>query len=205
MKPLYQDDLWGDQKETNSENAWIVAYADPITLLFVFFALLLSVSEISRTKIEVLSSQIQNKKASITSLKNELDKLIQENSLEKEISTQLADKGLVIQFSETLLFDSASATLASRGMTAIETLGGLLKEMNQNYELSVEGHTDSRPIQTQKFQSNWSLSAARSLTVVEFLIKGGVEKNKIQLKAFADTQPISEVLEKNRRVNIVVY
>jgi len=71
----------------------------------------------------------------------------------------------------------------------------------------VEGHTDDLPIHTQRFPSNWELSAARAASVVRFFIQQGIPKERLQAVGLADTQPRApntspEDRAKNRRVVI---
>ena len=73
----------------------------------------------------------------------------------------------------------------------------------------VEGHTDSVPIRTAQFASNWEVSSARACEVIRFFMLGGLDPSRMQAVGFADTKPVEENVPKvgsakNRRVVLVV-
>ena len=74
----------------------------------------------------------------------------------------------------------------------------------------VEGHTDSRPISTSRYPSNWELSTARATSVLRYLVEArGLAGERVAAAGYADTHPVSEgddagSLARNRRVEIVV-
>ncbi len=74
----------------------------------------------------------------------------------------------------------------------------------------LEGHTDSTPINTPRFHSNWELSSARSIAILELLTgKFGVPRNRLSIAGYADTAPVAsndteEGRARNRRADIVI-
>jgi chemotaxis protein MotB len=74
----------------------------------------------------------------------------------------------------------------------------------------LEGHTDSRPIHTARFHSNWDLSAARSIALLKILSERfGLPATRLSVAGYADTAPVAandteEGRTRNRRVDIVV-
>ena len=73
--------------------------------------------------------------------------------------------------------------------------------------LRVDGHTDTDPIQTSAFTSNWELSAARAIAVVKELIAQGVSPNHLVAAGFGEFQPIEqgdseEIKTRNRRIEL---
>jgi len=74
----------------------------------------------------------------------------------------------------------------------------------------VEGHTDSRPINTYRYPSNWELSGARAGVVVRYFIEEhGIDEDRFLIAGYADTRPVAENttpenMSKNRRVEIVI-
>ncbi|MDG4869000.1 OmpA family protein, partial [Guyparkeria sp. 1SP6A2] len=74
----------------------------------------------------------------------------------------------------------------------------------------VEGHSDSQSINTPEFSSNWALSSARAIAIVEALEAGGVEPERLRAVGFADTRPLednssAEGRARNRRVEVVIH
>ncbi len=114
-------------------------------------------------------------------------------------------------FQSELFFDSASDELSDDGKKQVSELAKVVKEIgkkipkNIKWILRVDGHTDARPINSGKFKSNWALSAARAISVVEFLKGEGISPKNLVAAGFGEHQPItngrsSEDLAKNRRI-----
>ena len=73
--------------------------------------------------------------------------------------------------------------------------------------LRVDGHTDVRPIVTSQFPSNWALSAARAISVVQYLISKGVSPQRLVAAGFGEFQPLDtanteEAYKRNRRIEL---
>jgi chemotaxis protein MotB len=210
---------YSDVAEDSSSDSWVVAYADLITLLFVFVVLLLSISEVSRAKLQSLSQSFNKQGTTdLSSFKSQLDREIAKSKLTESVRTEFANDGLKIQFSEKLLFESGAAEIGPEGIAILAKLSEVLVGLPPHFSLAVEGHTDSLPIRNQQFASNWSLSASRAVNVVHNLLNRGFEKDRISVKAFADTRPITKNTQNpakasgdtrwpsaNRRVTITVY
>ncbi len=114
-------------------------------------------------------------------------------------------------FQSELFFASGSATLSLEGRGELQRLAGALNEISTaipediNWVLRVDGHTDRRPIATAEFPSNWHLSAARAISVVQFLRSEGVPPERLVAAGFGEYQPLDpadtvEALRRNRRI-----
>ncbi|GAB0118320.1 peptidoglycan -binding protein [Acidisoma sp. 7E03] len=114
-------------------------------------------------------------------------------------------------FQSDVLFASGSADLTPAGQTQINDISVAIKKIMKeippdlSWMLRVDGHADSQPITGGPFQSNWQLSAARAIAVVQLLILDGVPANHLAATAFGDTQPIDpadtqDAYAKNRRI-----
>ena len=207
-----------ESHDDGGSDAWVVAYADLITLLFVFVVLLLSMSEISKAKAQFLSQKFNQKgQTDLSTFKAELDQEIQNSRLTDSVRTEFAQDGLKVQFSEKLLFDSGAADIGPEGLAILSRFSQVLRNLPSQFALAVEGHTDSLPIRNQRFSSNWALSATRAVNVVHTLMNHGFEKSRLSLKAFADTRPVSSEYNSikksggeawqnnNRRVTLTIY
>ena len=62
---------------------------------------------------------------------------------------------------------------------------------NINWIIQIEGHTDSRPIQTSQYASNWELSSARATSVLKLLVSAGITPKHLAATGYADSHPIS--------------
>ena len=112
-------------------------------------------------------------------------------------------------FQSEVLFPSASATLGEKGEEKLKQLATTLKEISSKmpadlkWVLRVDGHTDNKPIHTDKFNSNWELSAARAISVIKFLTNEGIPANHLAAAGFGEFHPIETGAdERNRRIEL---
>ena len=144
----------------------------------------------------------------LSDLKQQVDGYLTSNSLNESISTDIDDRGLVISMSNSILFDSGTATIKSDNNLNLKTMGKLLNSM-PNY-IRIEGHTDNLPINNTKFKSNWELSVIRATNVAEILIdETGISPERISVLGYGEFRPIgdnstAEGRAKNRRVDIII-
>jgi chemotaxis protein MotB len=115
-------------------------------------------------------------------------------------------------FESEVLFDSGRAEVSAAGRAQMEqvavALGDLEREIppESPWVMRVDGHTDKRPV-TGQFRSNWELSSARAIAVVQFLVSRGVSPQHLVAAGFGEFQPIDssdadEALRRNRRIEL---
>ncbi len=105
---------------------------------------------------------------------------------------QKGDRITTLQINSAAFFASGSATLSSSGKSILQEVAGNLKSDQFNdYQITVEGHTDDTPIDTVQFPSNWELSTARAAAVVHFFLEQGISPQKLRAAGYADTFPIA--------------
>jgi chemotaxis protein MotB len=114
---------------------------------------------------------------------------------------------LVVKLDEGILFDSGRTKLKTEGQAALTSLVQPLKDVNR--EWVVAGHTDNVPIKTAKFQSNWELSTARAVQVVNYLIDNGMPADRVGAAGYAEFDPVAdnstpEGRAENRRIEIIL-
>ena len=116
-------------------------------------------------------------------------------------------------FQSEVLFAPASAQLGDAAKQRLSVVASALKEIATKipgdipWVLAVNGYTDKRPINTPQFPSNWELSAARAITVINFLISQGVPADRLAAAGFAEHDPIDagdneDAYAKNRRIEL---
>ena len=116
-------------------------------------------------------------------------------------------------FQSEVLFPGGSADLSLSGQAAMadlaESLRGIITEIPPEiaWVLRVDGHTDSVPVHTSRFVSNWELSSARAITVVKFLIARGIPARHLAAAGFGENQPVDlsdtpEAYARNRRIEL---
>ncbi len=114
----------------------------------------------------------------------------------------------VLALSENIVFATGSASLRGEGRKAVDQLAELLKN-HPDRHFQIQGHTDSRPIATSRYSSNWSLGAARAVTVVEALIDAGVSEEQVSAATYGATSPVAsngndDGMQKNRRIAVTL-
>jgi chemotaxis protein MotB len=201
-----------------SEDGWLLSYADLITNLLIFFAMLLAAAEPSRTRMQQIAEAISGveQPASLSSIQQEIDQQIQREGLQELIRTDLTDDGLRLSLNSGLVFDSGSATIRTEQEATVDRMLQTLVPYAGRYAFAVEGHTDSTPVVSGgAFASNWELSAARANAVRSRLELVGLGNGHIRVEGYADTVPLPEEslvglspderLARHRRVVVRIY
>jgi chemotaxis protein MotB len=117
-------------------------------------------------------------------------------------------RGLVVSFTQAALFPSGEDVVSEEALGGLEKVAAAINRLPNPVRL--EGHTDSVPIRTLRFKSNWELSAARSIALMELLSSSfGVPRDRLSIAGYADTAPIASNDDqvgraRNRRVDIVI-
>lgn len=125
-----------------------------------------------------------------------------------QLSVSIRDGRMVINLADDILFDSGRTEIKTAGQQALEELAGVLKEI-QDRNFLVAGHTDNVPIRSARFASNWELSTARAVTVVQFLQEKGVSPQNLAAAGYGEYDPIAsnddrETRALNRRIEIIL-
>ncbi|HEX8873588.1 MAG TPA: flagellar motor protein MotD [Nitrosospira sp.] len=111
-----------------------------------------------------------------------------------------SDQGVRVEIDASVLFAPGQAVLQDDSSKVLESVAQVLK--NADYAIQVEGHTDNIPIVTEKFPSNWELSAVRASSVVRLLIDHGVDATRLTASGFGENRPLeSNESEEGRRLN----
>jgi len=116
-------------------------------------------------------------------------------------------------FQSEVFFDTGQATLLPEGRAELDTVASALIDLDKQipseiaWVLRVDGHTDVRPINSPVFKSNWELSSARAISVVQYLISLGVPAQRLVAAGFAEFQPLDtanteEAFKRNRRIEL---
>jgi chemotaxis protein MotB len=116
-------------------------------------------------------------------------------------------------FQSEVFFDSGSAVIRPEGLSELDKLASALMELEKQipkelaWVLRIDGHTDVRPIVTAQYPSNWALSSARSISVVQYLIAKGVSPQRLVAAGFGEFQPLDnertdEAYRRNRRIEL---
>ncbi len=114
------------------------------------------------------------------------------------IEVRQQETGVLLTIADVVLFDTASAKLAPDALRMLEDLSVTLREAG-DAQVSVEGHTDDRPVHDGEFASNWDLAAARANAVTRFLLTQGFDSQRVHSVSYADTRPVADNATSNGR------
>ena len=140
-------------------------------------------------------------------LMRNLQVYIDKNKLNAEITLTDKSEGIQITLKDRIIFDSGSDHLKDNFLPILDDIVGMIKTVDRS--ITIEGHTDNKPIHSAKFPSNWELSGARALSVLHYFEKQNIAPTRLQFVGFGDSKPIvandtPEHREANRRVNIII-
>lgn len=139
---------------------------------------------------------------------SDIDKVIEERKLGEHIIARISEGSIHIQATGKVFFNSGSATLNLEAEPILDKITEIIKEYGE-YSVNIKGHTDNTPISTEKFASNWELSAIRATTVLKFLVDGGIDPVRLTATGYGDMIPLvpnnsAENRALNRRVEFVL-
>ncbi len=231
MTPGFDTELESASEEGSP--AWMTSFCDMVVLMLCFFVLLLSFAKTDadnfhsalgsvrqalggtvppppRTSAESVAppaqaaapSPLVQEEATLARFREYLDA----RGLSADVEVSASARGIVLRTRDRVLFESADAHLKPGGTAVLEAVRGLCQELRGR--LTVEGHSDDRPIQSGVFPSNWELSGARASAVLRYLVAAGVDPALVHVAGYADTHPVAsnaseEGRSQNRRVEFV--
>ncbi len=215
-----------ESESSESRDRWLISYADLVTLLLALFIVLYAAadpkraSKVASALAEQFNQVHETPEArpkgdgvlpgsdSLVGTKNSFDRAIAGNKdLRDRTRISLTERGLIVSLTEAGFFAAGDQTIRSDASELLDAIADVLKATT--VQVRVEGHTDSTPISTSRFPSNWELSSARATTVLNYLVKSGIETNRMSVAGYAGERPIgdnstAEGRAMNRRVDLVI-
>ena len=125
-----------------------------------------------------------------------------------KLQVRLEARGLIVSLTEAAFFGVGDDAINAATYSSVGKIAEAIKRLPNAVRL--EGNTDSIPIHNSRFRSNWELSAARAIAMLELLVdRFGVPEYQLAVVGYADTNPIesndtAESRARNRRVDIVI-
>lgn len=172
-----------------------------------------------KAQLMALNEELSKNKKQLEQAKAELEKRSSEyEGLAKSLQTEIESgkielselKGrMTVKMKDKILFSSGSAKLGREGQAALDKVAEALRDVKGKI-IRVEGHTDSDPVDPKgPFASNWELSVARAMAVVNHLQDKGVDPTRLSVAGYGHYQPIApnktaEQKSQNRRIEIVL-
>jgi len=210
------------------EASWVTSYADMVTILLCFFMLFFKLSKMDPSVVKIIKSELQAtfKKEEVSTMspaelrKRAFKKLYQNLSVlkkvDKNIKLNLYREEMVITFGNDKYFESGSEKVVPEMKHVVMKIADILKTKGKEFDIAVEGHSDSAPLAgvlRKRWGSNWTLSSARSAKIVEVFLDKGISPERLSAVGYADSRPvikdkdafgqfIYENMAVNRRVEI---
>jgi chemotaxis protein MotB len=142
-------------------------------------------------------------------LKHRIDQIAKRDGLQGRVETTIDSRGLTVRMlTDKVFFDSGQAVIKAGAHKLLDAVGTVIRD-EHDHPLVVEGHTDSQPIQSAQYPSNWELSGARAAAVVREFAHMGVLERRMSLAGYASEQPADTNTTAvgrahNRRVDVVL-
>lgn len=217
-------------------NRWVLSYADFVTMLLALFMVMWAVSGMGHEKLASTQKNMQQKfltgntnikisettsSSSETNLNSsisngfnlsEQDKILKilekDPTIKSKTKLLKSSRGAIIRLNDKMLFPEGSAIIKKDVLNTLDTIAAQLAKLD-NY-IIIEGHTDSTPIHTTQFPSNWELSTARATNIINYLVKKDkLSPKKLSAVGYGEYMPIApntsyEGKTLNRRVDIII-
>lgn len=141
--------------------------------------------------------------------KSEMQSLVAGAGLSEKVSVEATERDFLVSLSDTVPFASGKTEISAQALPVLDKLVSFTLARPQLL-LEITGHTDSVPIATAVFPSNWELSAARASRVARYLIENGIDPSRIAVRGYADQRPKlpdadPATRRANRRVELRLY
>ena len=126
----------------------------------------------------------------------------------KAFAVRWDQKRLVLVLGEKIAFNMGDANLLPDFQPTLKRIAGFISSQ-KGYRVAVAGHTDDVPIKTERFPTNWELSAIRAVNVAKFLIGHGISPQRVSIEGYSAYRPLranrnAQSRQANRRVEITL-
>ncbi|MEH6446183.1 MAG: OmpA family protein [Oceanospirillaceae bacterium] len=149
------------------------------------------------------------KKQDIARVTNQVTELLKKAASENDakISANKDDR-IVINVRGDVFFNPGSAQFKREAMPIMDGIGNIVRK-NDAFNLAIGGHTDNNPISTNRYPSNWELSAIRATTVLRYFVRGGMSPDRVTATGYGESTPLvandtEQHRADNRRIEFVL-
>ncbi len=218
-----------EPRQEEEQEAWLLTYLDMLTLLLVMLVVMLALAgkgDGQSNQPAAIDSSVQtfgDVSLEPATPAQPIPPIVAEAAMNtpaeadthdaptmdlgEDIEVIVNDGSISFRISSEILFGSGQAELENAGLDVIDRLIPTLAA--NHYRILVEGHTDNLPIQTERFPSNWELSASRASSVVRYLQLAGIDATRMSATGYADTRPLGDNASdqgraSNRRVELIM-
>ncbi len=181
-------------KVQKGEGLWLLSFSDLSMILISFFILMLSYSKPDKKKEDQVKSAIENAGAArpqnnLQELQTRIQNEVKKQGLQASANVTFDADGLSVEFKDSLLFSTGSADADPRFQKVVGSVMAVIADAPTKYKLIFEGHTDETKVLGGRYASNWELSAARGITLMQQFQRRGVQPDRMSVTAYADTKP----------------
>jgi len=227
-----------DTEEKKGAPEWMVSYGDMMSLLLCFFILLYSFSTLDARKFQLVLLSLKGafgvleagrtlenadiiggtevlmedngllEAAEVEKTTATVEAALQEQGLTGKVTLLSEERGLVIRLLDSALFESGKASLTQEARITLDKVAAVIGMLPN--KVRIEGHTDSRPIHTLQFPSNWELSTTRATTVIRYFIEQhDLDPVRLSAAGYGEFYPVAPNdsaanMAANRRIDIVL-
>ena len=204
---------------------WMATFSDMVTLIMVFFILMYAIASknVSTFKSAIIGAEAKsigvlealNAVEIQETLKNlemtKTDDILSEVSgvaEQENLDIETSQGKIIVRVPGASLFKPGQADLQLSARSVLDAVVGVVNNY-PDYKIHIQGHTDDESISTEKFPTNWELSAGRATAVLRYFYDKGVEPENMTATGYADTFPLATNdtvpgRAKNRRVEFVL-
>lgn len=227
-------DEQGNQEAWSPSRAWMITFTDLVALMLTFFVMMFSMTSVKPDKWDEMANALSQglnpaskQEEEAASAKFSISAIFRKRAINLDYLTSVLEKAmvqmplledgqlmrledrLIIALPGDILFQPGRAVMTERASQALFNLGGILSNIGNR--IGVNGHSDPMPPEGDEYASNWELSVARAIAVVNALRRSGYPED-IVAYGFSDSRfeqlpdlPEEQRNALGRRVDIVVF
>jgi chemotaxis protein MotB len=219
---------WIGAKGYQMPQRWLTTFNDLVTLLLVFFVLVFALSSVDAGRYREVFAGLQSGSGvleagrqaavglqigtdpgrSLRGPENPTEGPLREIVEDPQIGAESGPAAVAITLGSNILFDTAMAEILPAGLPVLDKVARVLRE--REGLIRIAGHTDTLPINTPQFPSNWELSTARAVNVLKYFVdSGGIDPRRLAAVGYGASKPLGpngtpEQRARNRRVEIIL-
>jgi chemotaxis protein MotB len=206
------------KQEEGNVDAWLMTYADMITLLLCFFIIFVSISEPKEEKLAQITNGIKSRFGTVElatpfiGVFRSVQGIIETNEIFREAAVEKSEKGVTVELSVNTFFVKNSATINPQKQKILEDLAAAFKESEfKDFVINIESHSDDEQPDVKNYASSWDLTALQAAHLARFFVDQGIEPEHVRASGLADALPkvpnadragnvIPENREQNKRI-----
>ena len=180
------------------QDRWLISYTDVVTILLILFV------SIAAQGMKTRAPEAKPQPASSRTTLREAQRKLALQGLD----LKMEPRGLVISLPQAILFASGEDRINPDALSTISKIAAVILETN--HKVALVGHADTIPIHNLRFKSNWDLSAARSLALLDVLTNQfQIPESRLSIQSYGSNQPrgsndTESGRAANRRVEILM-